>query len=215
VAHPVTIGGRPYLVEVDEFSGTDDSNGPASNGSKVGAARIIDIADERAPRVVSNIRLAVHQPENREQLANDPGATSVVQGYAGHYCTVPQREEPGILACSFIASGLRVFDIRDPERPKELAYFTAPAGPSSTAGPSSNFAMSGPAFDPDSGRGLVLGRQHRLLRASHGGGRLAVRPGRQLCRPPSTGDDAAPQRPAARTPGTDRSRPRPRVGVVP
>ena len=151
VAHPVTIGGRPYLVEIDEFSGAENSNGPASNGSRVGAGRIIDIADERAPRIVSNIRLEVHQPENRDEIAADPGAANFVQGYAGHYCSVPQRDEPGILACSFIASGLRVFDIRDAERPKELAYFTTPAGHSSNAGPPSNYAMSSPAFDPGSG----------------------------------------------------------------
>ena len=144
VAIPVTIRGRPYLVEIDEFSGTDSSTGPAANGSRVGAGRIIDIADERAPKVVSNIRLAVHQPENRAALADDPGADSSLQGYAGHYCAVPRRTEPGIVACSFIASGLRVFDIRDPAAPKEIAYFTTP-------GEASNYAMSGPAFVPDRG----------------------------------------------------------------
>jgi hypothetical protein len=66
--------------------------------------------------------------------------------------TAPSRsEEPGIVACSFIASGLRVFDIRDPERPKEIAYFTTPREPSRNPGPPSNFAMSAPAFDPESG----------------------------------------------------------------
>src|SRR5829696_9393800 len=64
VAHPVTIGGRPFLVEIDEFSSAEGDDGVASNGPKVGAARIIDIADERAPKVVSNIRLAVHNREN-------------------------------------------------------------------------------------------------------------------------------------------------------
>ena len=150
-AIPVTIGGKPYLVEVDEFAGSAESNGPVANGSKVGAARIIDIADERAPRVVSNIRLEVNEPENRERVADDPGASSLLQGYAGHYCAVPQREEPGIVACSFIASGLRVFDIRDPERPKEIGYFTTPAGQARNPGPPSNFAMSAPAFDPENG----------------------------------------------------------------
>src|SRR5690349_23497605 len=34
-----------------------------------------------------------------------------------------------ILACTFILSGLRVFDIRDPYHPKELAYYNAPIAP--------------------------------------------------------------------------------------
>jgi hypothetical protein len=152
VAVPVTIGGRPYLVEIDEYAQDEGSStGPQANGARVGAARIIDIADEKAPRVVSDIRLEVHQPENRAQLAGDPGASSPLQGYSGHYCSVPQREEPGIVACSFIASGLRVFDIRDPEKPKEIAYFVAPLERSSTAGPPSNYAMSAPAFVPKRG----------------------------------------------------------------
>ena len=126
VAIPVTIGGKPYLVEIDEYSSGESGGSVAGNGPRVGAARIIDISDERRPFVVSNIRLAVHQPENRAAIAGDPGAQSPVQGYAGHYCNVPQRVEPGILACSMIVSGLRVFDIRDPEHPKEIAYHVAP-----------------------------------------------------------------------------------------
>jgi hypothetical protein len=98
--------------------------------------------------VVSNIRLAVHQPENRPELANDPGASSPLQGYAGHYCNVPRRNEPGIVACSMIASGLRIFDIRDPRAPKEIAYFVAPNTRSNAAGPPSNYAMSSPTFAP-------------------------------------------------------------------
>ncbi len=149
VALPITIGGHPYLAEIDEFSSAADDDSVASNGPKVGAARIIDIADETAPKVVSDIRLAVHQPENRAMLAGDPGAQSVVQGYAGHYCNVPRRADPEILACSMIASGLRVFDIRDPRNPREMAYFVAPNKVSRTAGEPSNYAMSGPSFVPE------------------------------------------------------------------
>ena len=149
IATPVTIGGKPFLVEIDEFSSGANDTSVAGNGPKVGAGRIIDIADERAPKLISNFRLAVHQPENRAAIANDPGASSPLQGYAGHYCTVPQREEPGIVACSMIASGLRVFDIRDPYHPKEMAYFVAPNRTSQTAGAPSNYAMSGPTFVPE------------------------------------------------------------------
>ena len=148
-AIPVTIGGRPYLVEVDEFAGRPiPSTDPSAN---VGAARIIDIADETKPEVVSELRLEVNQPENRDQLMGDPGMSNPVAGYAGHYCAVPRRDEPGIVACSFILSGLRVFDIRDPRRPKELAYFNAPPTQGFTNLGASSFAMSAPTFVPERG----------------------------------------------------------------
>lgn len=154
VAIPVTIKGKAYVVEVDEFSQGADGSSVAGHGPRVGAARIIDISDETKPRVVSNIRLEVHQPENRDAIAGDYGTQSPVQGYAGHYCNVPRRVDPGIFACSMILSGLRVFDIRDPEKPKEIAYFMAPPSTiSATGGPTiderANWAMSQPAFAPE------------------------------------------------------------------
>jgi hypothetical protein len=149
-AIPVTIHGHPYLVEIDEFA-TDSNGNTTANGGVVGAARIIDIADETKPEVVSNIRLDVHQPENRAALAGDPGAGNFVGGYAGHYCNVPQREEPGIVACSFILSGLRVFDIRDPAHPKEIAYYNTPTEPTIPGDPPSSYAMSSPSFVPERG----------------------------------------------------------------
>ncbi|HEX8053583.1 MAG TPA: hypothetical protein VF517_11375 [Thermoleophilaceae bacterium] len=149
-AIPITIKGKAYVVEVDEFS-VESGGGsfPEGNGPQVGAARLIDISDEAHPRVVSDMRLQVHQPENRGQLEGDPGASSFVQGYAGHYCNVPRRKDPEIVACTFINSGLRVFDIRDPEKPKEIAYFVAPPRPSPVMGDRSNYAMSKPEFVPE------------------------------------------------------------------
>jgi hypothetical protein len=145
---PVMIGGRPYLVEVDEFATDEQGNYQLEgNGPHVGAARIIDISDETAPVVVSNIRLEVNQPKYRDKIGGDPGASSPVQGYAAHYCGVPRQDDPSIVACSFIASGLRVFDIRDPYHPAEVAYFVAPPAPSPVVAERSNFAMSRPSFD--------------------------------------------------------------------
>jgi hypothetical protein len=139
-AIPITIGGHPYLVEIDEFGSL----------SKVGAGRIIDIADETQPKVVSNLRLEVHQPEHFGELAGDASATNPIQGYAGHYCNVPRRDDPGIVACSMIASGLRVFDIRDPLHPREIAYFNAPVQDRAVLD-ASNYAMSSPSFVPERG----------------------------------------------------------------
>ncbi len=141
---PVVIKGKPYLVEVDEYTSKSLNGPPGYDPSAlIGAARIIDIADVTAPKVVSDLRLAVHQTENRAtDQRNDPGASSGTQGYAGHYCSVPTRVNPTITACSMIASGLRVFDIRNPEKPVEIAYFNQPA-------PGGAFAMSAPTFVPE------------------------------------------------------------------
>ena len=53
------------------------------------------------------------------------------------------------MACSFIASGLRVFDISDLLHPKEIAYYVAPTQPrAENEFMASDFAMSQPAIVP-------------------------------------------------------------------
>jgi len=139
-ATPFTLDGRKYLLETDEFG----------SGKNIGAARIIDIENEKKPFVVSNLRLAVNKGDQTE----DPGDDQPFQGYQGHYCSLPSRVDPYIVACSFIMSGLRVFDIRDPEHPREIAYFNKPLMPGehpvypTKAGA---FNMSAPAYDEATG----------------------------------------------------------------
>jgi hypothetical protein len=143
-ATPFTVAGHKYLLEDDEFG--SDAN--------IGAARIIDIEDETHPFVVSNMRLAVNQPSAQgADLEADPGngADQPFQGYQAHYCDLPSRVDPYIIACSFIMSGLRVFDIRDPANPVEIAYFNKPLLPSQTSPRSGSFAMSAPAYDEATG----------------------------------------------------------------
>ena len=146
---PVTIGGRAFLIEMDEFAA--DSDDPDDVEERVGAARIIDVADETKPRVISNIRLDVHTAAKRPGISGDQNfaGRGSFQPYAGHYCGVPQRVEPGIVACTMIQSGLRVFDIRDPQNPKEIAYHNEPQ---KTTFPDdevpTTYAMSSVAFVP-------------------------------------------------------------------
>jgi LVIVD repeat-containing protein len=146
-AIPFTSGGKPYVLEFDEY--TDGTTG-AGNRDAVGAARIIDISDERAPRVVSNLRLQVNQPEDHAAASGDPGALSPVQGYAAHYCSLSSEVDPTVVGCSFITSGLRVFDITDLLHPQEIAYYVAPTQPRAENGfMASDFAMSKPVIVPD------------------------------------------------------------------
>jgi hypothetical protein len=139
---PVTIKGHKYLIEFDEFSSNVLQYNP---DSAVGAARIISIDNEKKPKVISRIRLEVHNPKARaSSQQNDPGAQTGTQGYAAHYCGVPRQENPGIVACSMIMSGLRVFNIEDPRHPREVAYFNKPPSGGS-------HAMSAPTFVPSRG----------------------------------------------------------------
>jgi len=90
---------------------------------------------------VSNIRLNVNQPASRAAEHNDPGASNTTfGGYSAHYCAVPRRNDPGLVACSFILSGLRIFAIREPRHPHEVGYFNKP--PSAGSG-----ALAAPAWD--------------------------------------------------------------------
>jgi hypothetical protein len=149
-AIPFTRDGKSYVLEFDEY--TQATLHPDGDPDVVGAARIIDISDETKPSVVSNLRLAINQPaEHRAATeANDPGTGNPAQGYAAHYCNIPTRVNPRIVACSFIASGLRLFDITDLAHPKEIGYFVAPPESRSENGnTASNYAMSQPAFVPE------------------------------------------------------------------
>jgi hypothetical protein len=139
-ATPFTRNGHKYLMEIDEFG----------SGATIGAARIIDIQNEKKPFVVSNMRLAVDQAKAQgPDLEADPGNDQPFQGYQGHYCTLPSRVNPNIIACSFIMSGLRVFDITNVAKPREVAYFNKPLLKGANANPnkSGSFAMSAPAYD--------------------------------------------------------------------
>lgn len=120
-AVPISYDGTPHLVVVDELG--------------AGAARILDISDEGAPRTVSKLKLAIHQPEHRHLREKDTGVlfdtevgtTDGAFGYEGHYCDVDRRVNPTALACGYFQSGVRVFDIRNPRAPREVAYYNPPA----------------------------------------------------------------------------------------
>jgi hypothetical protein len=151
-ALPFTRDGHPYILEIDEYN--EGTLNPDGNADNVGAARIIDIANEKSPRIVSNLRLQINQPKEHAEYGSDPGADGSThggaQGYAAHYCNIPSRVNPTIAACSFIASGLRLFDISDVQHPKEIGYYVAPTQTKfENGGEASDFAMSQPAFVPE------------------------------------------------------------------
>jgi hypothetical protein len=147
---PMTIGGRPYLLEFDEFAFRFSAPPPLGKLDTVGGARIIDVSDEAHPRVVSNLRLQVNMRAEHAVADRDPSPLPApVTNYASHYCAIPREVDPEIAACSFINSGLRIFNIQDPLHPKEVAYYLSPPKAGTLAGAAvGDFAMSQPAFVP-------------------------------------------------------------------
>ena len=129
---PVRIDGKPYVIFVDE-GGTGGITTPAQLAAACAAgqppfpmARIIDISDERNPKVITRIMHEVHDPANCPRVLPDLVGLSIFT-YGTHYCSVDNKKNATTLACGMFNSGIRVFDIRDPRRPKEIAYYN-PAG---------------------------------------------------------------------------------------
>ena len=143
VPEPFTRDGHQYLFEVDEFTDLFSLSGLTDlRHASVGAARIINVDDPRHPVLVSNVRLQVHEPANHAgEQWDDPGGNNPLGGYAAHYCSVTTRDNPNLAGCSMILSGLRIFDIRDVQHPKEVAYFNMPTDKGGDA-------FSQPAWDP-------------------------------------------------------------------
>jgi hypothetical protein len=135
-ATPITYRGRPYLVFVDELG--------------QGAARIIDISDEHAPRTVSKLKLQIQMPQYASARAADTQDTGIF-GYEGHYCDVDRQADPTALACGYFQSGVRVFDIRNPFAPREIAYFNPPAQTGSNGRLPSSEHATFPAASASSG----------------------------------------------------------------
>src|SRR4051794_12741953 len=150
-AIPFTSHGKPYVLEFDEYNAS--TLDPTGSGDMVGAGRIFDTSDLKAPKIVSNLRLAINNPEDHKKYGSDPGAQGSgggAQGYAAHYCNIDSQTNPHFAACSFIASGLRLFDISDVNAPKEVGYFVPPVhAKTENQGTASAYAMSMPAFIPE------------------------------------------------------------------
>jgi hypothetical protein len=142
---PVKIGGKPFLVHVDEFGsgglgGHEAWAWACANGLPPwGMARVFDISDEANPKLASKLMLDVNDPANCPETLPD-NAERLVFGYDSHYCAVDDPENTKLVACAWFVSGLRVFDVSDPYHPKEFGYYIPPVAPGFNQGSGNNFS---------------------------------------------------------------------------
>ena len=124
---PVRIHGGAFLIASDQGGSSVSNAGGwvAACRARLPAwsmVRLIDIRDERNPIVTSKLQLETNDPRNCNAVIPDLAGLSGYT-YDSHYCSVDNPQNATTLACAFFESGVRVFDIRDPLRPREIAYF--------------------------------------------------------------------------------------------
>ena len=145
---PISVKGHPYVVHVDELGN--------------GGPRIIDISDETKPKVVSKLKIEIQMPEHSDRAGESAGYGNGdgrfgTFAYNTHYCGVDREVDPTVLGCSTFEAGIRIFDIRDPLRPREIAYFNpggnggAAAPGSARSGGTSSYTSSAVRFVPERG----------------------------------------------------------------
>jgi hypothetical protein len=164
---PIFYDGRPHIFNFAEYAelGRPCTSRP-DREANFGYPMIVDIADEREPRVVSKIFNEVTLPENCAAVAADSAAFptngldkgdvfglvgSRVFLYDSHYCSTDRTHDPTIAACASFGSGIRVYDIRDPRAPAEIAYFN-PGTTDSPAGAIANATVARPVIRSDLGQ---------------------------------------------------------------
>jgi hypothetical protein len=115
-----TIRGKPYLLHSEEsVFGTAYSCVPKYANPFAGPAQpwLTDISDPAHPRSVSQFGLEINNPANCPEQFNSKANQSV------HYHDVDDPKDTTFVMASMWNAGLRVFDVRDPVHPTEVAYF--------------------------------------------------------------------------------------------
>jgi len=130
------IGGVPYLAVGDE-----DGPGVGSNPwvsacmaglPPYGFYRLMNISNPSNPVLTAQLMLQVSDPKNCALTENDIYSTAGGYGYSSHDTQFDNVDNAKLLAVSCHQCGVRVFDIHNPYKPEEIAYFKGPAPPVNT-----------------------------------------------------------------------------------
>lgn len=137
---PMMINGHPYILALDESGGASGWGSWAAaceaGASSFGYPLLVDVSDHNNPRIAAKLWLEIYDPANCERLrqttppdipgtapgTNLPDASGTTN-YSIERCVPNDPMDAKIMACSGQNAGLRVWDIRDPFHPREVAYW--------------------------------------------------------------------------------------------
>lgn len=109
------VGAQDYLVVADSLG--------LPGLCAWGWGRVLDLADEAAPKEIATVALEVSDPGNCMALQGDAAT------YSSHSVSVDDPLAARYAFFSWSNSGLRIFDLADPRGPKEIAYYNPPPNP--------------------------------------------------------------------------------------
>lgn len=123
-----TIGGHHYLLHSEEsVFGTAYGCVPQVANPFAGPAQpfLTNIDDPAHPKTVAEMGLEINEPQNCATQLQDGENDSV------HYHDVDSATNTHFVMASMWNAGIRIFDVRNPAKPTEVAYFN----PADVAGP--------------------------------------------------------------------------------
>ena len=169
------IRGRTYVIAGEE------AVCPGGNG------RIVDVTDPRHPVQVAELPLQVNQLGECALWRAD--TTNGLLLYMSHYISVDDPQNASLVFVTWYSSGLRVFDVRDPKHPREVAYLNPAVGAGSNV--SHDSATTYVRYLPRTGqvwfgtgvRGFVVAELAPSLRPGPGAKRWSVPAGLAMPQP--------------------------------
>jgi hypothetical protein len=134
--------GTPYILSTDESSAGLDGEWNVHVRQRT-FSRLIDISDERNPRLVSTFKPDVNDPDNAT-----PVMQQQINGGMLHYIGFDDRYKMRLVFYAGANQGIRVVDFRDARNPKEIAYYKAPSVVTTQQG-ENDFTRPDPRYDQD------------------------------------------------------------------
>jgi hypothetical protein len=140
--HVIHENGTPYILSTDESGAGLDGEWNQHVRQRT-FSRLIDMSDERNPRLASTFKPDVNDPDNAITVAEQQ-----INGGMLHYIGFDDRYKMRLVFYAGANQGIRVVDFRDPRKPKEIAYYKAPPVATTRSG-ENDFTRPDPRYDAD------------------------------------------------------------------
>ena len=117
------VNGKEYIVSTDESYAltTSNTNGLPGQCRQQSFGRMIDISDEKNPKIVGTFEQDANKKSVCPTLVEQGGNVPMI-----HYLNFDDRNNMRVAVYAAASGGIRFTDWTDPTSPKEIAYYVKP-----------------------------------------------------------------------------------------